>query len=424
MSYFNEPPAYNRYVQGPLSLVKRPVFWTSAAGVLVLALGAWKYWNDPQWFNALLGNQAAESNKPTRPALNAKLPSQTAAGVNTNPNGVPIPGTGIPGQGIDRTTGLPSLNLPNPASVPPSTAGLSPLNPQANALSKPGQTSLNLGNSFPQKLNTSPFSTSSQLYTPSLGRSSGLSNFQASRPQSTSTARPNPAINFNALSSINKNRSPVGVNSLPAPLSPAKVFNPGATVTANQSPVNTQGRELPTLYSQGQIPFIPPSVPEAMANNPSGGQNTAMPGSGLGVTPAANLSPAQIAALTPPASRVTSDNAAVGRLPSPPAVPGVTDNNASPTTLNSGALSAPSQGANQATMAAALPVARVTLTEFGQYSSQISGQTNGAANPEFDSMLKNSGLKVSESNLPTFQAPPAMPGSDIWGQANTLSKQR
>jgi hypothetical protein len=75
-------------------------------------------------------------------------------------------------------------------------------------------------------------------------------------------------------------------------------------------------------------------------------------------------------------------------------------------------------------MAAALPVARVTLTEFGQYSSQISGQTNGAANPEFDSMLKNPGLKVSESNLPTFQAPPAMPGSDIWGQANTLSKQR
>jgi hypothetical protein len=423
MSYFNEPPAYNRYVQGPLSLVKRPVFWASAAGVLVVALGAWKYWNDPQWFNALLGNQAAESNKPIRPAVNAKLPTETAAGINTNPNGVPTPGTGI-----DRTTGLPSLNLPNPTPVPPSTAGLSPLTAQANSLSKPTQTNLNLGNSFSQKLNTSPFSTSSQFNPSSLGRSSGLTNFQASRPQSTSTATRNPAINFNALSSINKNSNPVAVSPLPARLSPAKVFNPATTVPPNQSSVNTQGRELPTLYSQGQIPFIPPTVPEATANNPSGGQITATPGSGLGITPAANLSPEQIAALTPGGVTAASDNAAVGRLPSPPAVPGVTGNNASPTTptsLNSGALSAPSQAANQATLTAqSLPVAPVTLTEFGQYSSQISGQTNGAANPGFDSMLKNPGLKVSESNLPTFQAPPTMPGSDIWGQANTLSKQR
>lgn len=392
MSYPNQSHTSDPYLQAPQDLFRRPVFWASAVGLLLVVLGAWKYWNDPHWFNAFLGNQANKSEQSNKQALNPALSSEKPAAISTDPN---MPSA--LGKGLDQSTGLPPLNLPNQTAPLPYPPGLLPFPSQAGAISRPTQKMLSANNplatsSLSTNLSTNPFAGSSRF-------TAFQSPGKLPSPVRTATGS---AVNANSLNSTNKNPRLIATSALPNPLNQEPVLNSPSRTNPTQRTVNSQKRVIPTLYSQGQLPFIP----GAMDSNPSVGQ-----------FPSASAPLPTVIGYTP----------SVGQLPSVPVpAPGVTSDKVSlttPTPLSSNnSLTQAPPSANVPTAVRVTPIVAVRPSNFGQYSTQLPNQTNEVINPGFDSMLENPGLQASQANLPTFTTPHTISGGEIWGQANTSAK--
>ncbi|HEY9634292.1 MAG TPA: hypothetical protein V6D14_12835 [Coleofasciculaceae cyanobacterium] len=418
MSYPNLPPAYRRYLEGPSELVKQPVFWASTIGLLLVLLGAWKYWNDPEWFNAFLGNPSAKSEKSVKPTANPNLSPENSAAIGANPNS---PST--TGAGVDRSSSLPPLNLPNQKAQLPSSPGSLPLSTaQANALSSQKQNNLPMLGTFSQRLNGS----SPSLYTSPVTGSRGLTKSSSSGINSsllTARATSNPSLSSNSLSSRNTSRVTPSVNSLPNASNRLAVPYFPSRANETQMPVSIQPQTLPTLISPRQLPSLPTSVPGATGDMAAQGRLSG-PSATLPSAAGNNASRGEIPVLPATVSGATNNNTYLERLYPSATGSGATDNNASPTP-SAGSLntSTPSPSPSQASVALGMtPTAPVKLTEFRQYSTQMASQTNGVSVPGFEAMLEKSGLQPSQTSLPSFTAPPAVPGSEIWSQANNISK--
>ncbi len=416
MSPFNQFPGHFRNLNSPRQLLKQPGFWAISAALVVLGLSAWEYWKNPGWFNSLASNQGAVSEQPTvKPTLSSETPPATSANLNSSSGSL---------KEFNPTSTLPRDTLPSLNYQAPKTQGLlTPLpSLQTGTSFRPAQSSLSLGTSQPRLNTSNPLAASPQKFvnTRSLSASSRFTNIPSfSRDSSSLTpgGTTNSALSFNSLKSPN---NPGALPTTPLPNALNRVAGPTST-TANEArmPANAQNQSLPTSTSARRLPAMPGTVPVLTGYNPAAGQ--------LPTEPAA-------------VPGVTGDNPATGQLSAVPAtVPGVTGNPSlttpssllnpdtliapSPSVVPSPSL-APSPSATGVQAAApAVPVAPVKLSKFGQYSNQLPGQTNGVTNPGFDSMLENPGLQPTQANLPTFTAPPAVPGSEVWGVVNTLSKQ-
>ncbi len=398
-------PAYLRYLKARVQPFGRPVFWASAVGLLLVLLFAWEYWNDPEWFSAIVGDRVAQSDKPTaEPTLSSK--ELAAIGADIDSSSVLL-------NEIDRTNALSPVTLPTqPSATPSSDELLSQLTrPQAEADSKQKQKSLTLTGTSQQKPNaTNPFATSAQEYlnTSPLFGSDLSANLKPTSKESSSSiagATANPTLGFNSLNSLNTNRGAVPGSQLPNPLNRATSANSPTTANTSQMPVNQQTQALPTPTYQRQMIYPPATAPGATGYN-SAGQITYPPTTAPGAT--GYNSAGQITYPPATAPGATSYNSA-GQITYPPAtVTGSTGYNSSPITpttpLNSSYL-APSQPVNGVPTAIPVtPVVPITPSN-GQYSTQPSSQVNGITNPRINSTQQNPGLQPSQLSQPNFTVP-------------------
>ena len=422
MSFSNQSPDFRRYLKASLPLFKRPVFWASTVGLLLVVLFAWKYWNNPESFNALLGNQVTESKKPT---VNPTLSSENPVASSVDPNS-----SSMPGKELDRTSALPPINLPNQkAQLPYLPGGLPRATSQTPTISSQGQNNLNLTGMFPQKLNTgNTLATSPQnVYTPSLRGGSGLATFPTSGKSSLSIARAStdPTFSLNSLNSRNTSRGIPSLGSLPNASSRATALStPPSRTNQAQIPSLPQPQALPTLSDQRQIPSLPATVASPTNTIAAQGQIPSVAAtipSPTNTIAAQGQTPSVAATIPSPTSNPTSQ----GRLPAvPTTVPSPTGNNASPTTPTALPTVASSQPISQIPATVQVkPVQAFQPNDFRQPSPLLPDQTNAVTNPGFYSVPENPGLQQSQLNLPTFTVPSLIPGNNVGdGQTKTLSE--
>ena len=361
MSLPNHHPAYLRYLKARLKPFKRPAFWASASGLLLVLLFTWEYWKNPEGFSILGGASVSGSNTPD---VEPTLPAEELAAITTD-----IDNSSVFLEEFNRTNALSLTTASNQKPQTSNPEGLfAQTLPQLEVTdSNPASNSQTLSLKPQQTANTTnPFAKSAQGFlNPSSVSESVLFTNQnpTNQPSSSSTT----GTTANSPLGFNTSQGTASVSPLQSALDRVAVTNALRATNETQVHTNIQRQASPTATYQGQTTYPATTVPGT---------------TGYSVAPT-----------TPP-------NSFTYLVPSPSttSVPG-----AIPTT----------------------PVVPTTTGNYGQYSTQPPSQVNGVTNPGFNSTLTNPGSQPSQLNQPTFTTPNPIPGQYIGGgQINTFSNPR
>jgi hypothetical protein len=361
MSLPNHHPAYLRYLKARLKPFKRPAFWASASGLLLVLLFTWEYWKNPESFSMLGGASVTGSNTPE---VKPTLPAEELAAITTD-----IDNSSVFLEEFNRTKALPLTTTSNQNPQTSNPEGLfAQTLPQPEVTdSNPASNSQNLTLNPQQTANTNnPFAKSAQgfLNPSSVSESVLFTNRNpANQPSSSSTT----GTTADSPLGLNTSQGTVSVSPLQSALDRVAVTNALRATNETQTPTNIQRQASPTATYQGQTTYPATSA-------------TTVPGT-TSYSVAPTTPPNSFTYLVPP-QPITN-------------VPG-----AIPTT----------------------PVVPTTTGSYGQYSTQPPSQVNGVTNPGFNSTLTNPGSQSSQLNQPTFTTPNPVPGQYIGGgQINTFS---
>ncbi|MBD2743427.1 hypothetical protein [Coleofasciculus sp. FACHB-1120] len=381
MSSSKKVPASIRYFKARLRTFTRPAFWGSAIAMVMLVLGVWEYWVNPEWLNSAVDEETENEqvDSAANPSDDPNL-SQESSAIGADIDNLPAlmqefnRGAAKAGKGKTPDPNEPQglfeqlTRNPSTASNPESTD-----QPQAIAgIPK-----------APQSLNN-PFLTSAQDFfnrganaspQPNTGEFLGLTppNQQVAIPTTTST----PNLGFGVPNLTNPNQ-----NTLPVNLLQQALNQNSATQAANASPSGNPSQQ-------------------ALPNSTSGGQMAPPPASALANTTGYNSPSVTTSSTTQGSSTPNSYT----YLSQPQALPPV---------------AAP---AVPVTPQIAPPVAPITTSNYGQYPSGATTQTSGFnSNSGFGSNMGNSGSQSNQSSQPNFTTPRRVPGRYIGGgQINTFS---
>lgn len=358
MSLPNHHPAYLRYLKARLKPFKRPAFWASASGLLLVLLFTWEYWKNPELFSVLGGASVTGSNTPE---VKPTLPAEELAAITTD-----IDNSSVFLEEFNRTNALPLTTASNQKSQTSTTEGLfAQTLPQPELTdSNPASNSQTLSLKSQQTANTTnPFAKSAQgfLNPRSVSETVLFTNRNPANQQSSSSTTGTTA---DSSLGLNTSQGTVSVSPLQSALDRVAATNALRATNETQTPTNIQRQTSPTTTYQGQTTYPATTVPGT---------------TGYSVAP--TTPPNSFTYLVPPQPTTN--------------VPG-----AIPTT----------------------PVVPTTAGSYGQYSTQPPSQVNGMTNPGFNSTLTSPGSQPSQLNQPTFTTPNQVPGQYIGGgQINTFS---
>ncbi len=388
MSPPHQVPAYLRYLKARLEPFRRPTFWLSTIGLLLVLLVAWEYWDDPNWLSTIWGNQVSGSdNQDTTPELSSKELAARLADIDSS---------SVLLKEFDPTTALPLAPIPNQESQNSNSQGL---RQQGQANSRQEQkNSTQTGTSQPTVNSSNPFATSVQEFL-NIGSVSGgslIPNPQTANRESSSSragATADPTLGFNSLNSLNTNQGTAAVSPLQDALNRVAAATPSPAANQTQTPANAQSQALPASNAQGyqgQLSYPPTTstvtVPGATGYNAAGQltyPSMTVPGAaGYNTYPITPTAPQNSYTYLTPSQPLTGIPATVPMAPVAPGIPG----------------------------------------NYGSYPNQPPGQPYGVSNPGFNSIQGNPGLQPSQLSQPTYTTPRPIPGRYVGGgQINTFS---
>ncbi|NEQ22701.1 MAG: hypothetical protein F6K28_26680 [Microcoleus sp. SIO2G3] len=358
MSLPNHHPAYLRYLKARLKPFKRPAFWASASGLLLVLLFTWQYWKNPGSFSILGGASVTGSNTPD---VQPTLPAEELAAITTD-----IDNSSVFLEEFNRTNALPLTTASNQKPQTSSTEGLfAPTLPQPEVTdSNPASNSQTFSLNPQQTVNTTtPFAQSAQgLLNPSSVSESVL--FKNRNPTNQQFSSSTTGTIADSPLGFNTSPATASVSPLQSALDRVAVTNALRATNGSQTSSNIQRQASPTVTYQAPTTYPATTVPGT---------------TGYSVAP--TTLPNSFTYLVPPQPTTSVP----GAIPTTPVVPTTTGN-------------------------------------YGQYSSQPPSQVNGVTNPGFNSTLTNPGSQSSQLNQPTFTTPNPIPGQYIGGgQINTFS---
>lgn len=274
----NQPPAYFRYLKARLQPFKRLSFWASVAGLLLVFVLAWEYWQNPQRFSAIR-SQLTDLNDPTvEPTLSSDELAARLADIDSS---------SVLLEEFDSANAIPLATLSNPQDQEQGSSGsaVSPFTPQqAVGNSNLGSNSIPLpgaGAAQPKPISTNPFALAAQelLDAGPLPGNSLLTksrNYETGSPATLGGASIDPTLGFNGLNS-NTNRSAAPSSALQSALDRFSTSNPSVTAPEVQRPISVQSQTLPaptysgtpypSVTNPGQPTYSPLTVPGAAGNN-------------------------------------------------------------------------------------------------------------------------------------------------------------
>ncbi|MBW4543846.1 MAG: hypothetical protein KME25_05280 [Symplocastrum torsivum CPER-KK1] len=253
MSFPNHHPAYLRYLKARLKPFKRPAFWASASGLLLVLLFTWEYWKNPESFSILGGASVTGSNTPD---VKPTLPAEELAAITTD-----IDNSSVFLEEFNRTKALSLTTASNQKPQSSNTGGLfTQTLPQTEVTdSNPASNSQTLSLKPQQTANTTnPFAKSAQgLLNPSSVSESVL--FTNRNP----TNQPSSSTGTTADSPLGFNTSPgtVSVSPLQSALDRVAATNALRATNETQTPTNIQRQASPTTTYQGQTTYPATTVP-------------------------------------------------------------------------------------------------------------------------------------------------------------------
>ncbi|MBE9124649.1 MULTISPECIES: hypothetical protein [unclassified Coleofasciculus] len=276
MSSPNQLPAYFRYLKARLQPFKRPAFWISSMGLLLVLLFAWEYWNDPEWFSFLETSPSDDLFAPAEPTLSSEELAATVAEIDSS---------SVLLEEFNPEKALALTNLPDSTAEKQDSGGL--LSELAPANTQQESAPSILKETSEAKSNSSnPFAKSAQDFL-NAGIFSGTNLF--ANPNSSSTDTESSSSTGGDVGSINllniSNTDSGKASTSPSSNTPTGVRGTGSASSSSSTqtlPIPTnRGQDIApstivpiTPYSgAGQVNYPPATVPGASSYNGAGQMN-------------------------------------------------------------------------------------------------------------------------------------------------------
>jgi|GEM_PF-3474304 len=253
MSSSRKPPAYLRYLKARLKPLAKPGFWLSSVGLLLVLAATGYYWQHPELLDALLNNQATDSDELTdEPTLSSEELAAIIADIDSS---------SVLLAEFDNTRALTTITQPSQKSEKKKSEGLFSqfISQPLKVDSKQKLTLPILGSKLPkQENNSNPFIKSTQELSNSgfVSGTNSLSNASAGSLQKnsqdsalfTSGTITNPIWNVNS-----PNGNALKPNQTEASVNPSQIPSTESSTAANEAQSSDQQQEQ--VSSQTSYPF-------------------------------------------------------------------------------------------------------------------------------------------------------------------------